>query len=74
MSYGYLVIDILRQGERANELLAAVAGALGRKHVAPYEDGVVYLMVDDVARDREVIEDALDGAGDDGRDVVRVRG
>jgi hypothetical protein len=48
--------------------------ALGRKHVAPYEDGVVYLMVDDVARDREVIEDALDGAGDDRRDVVRLRG
>jgi len=24
-------------------------------------------MVDDVARDRELIEDALDGAGDDGR-------
>jgi hypothetical protein len=64
----------LRQGERANELLAAVAGALGRKHVAPYEDGVVYLMVDDVARDRELIEDALDGAGDDGRYVVRLRG
>jgi hypothetical protein len=64
----------LRHGERANELLAAVAGALGRKHVAPYEDGVVYLMVDDVARDRELIEDALDGAGDDGRYVVRLRG
>jgi len=31
-------------------------------------------MVDDVARDRELIEDALDGAGDDGRCVVRLRG
>ena len=74
MGYGYIVIDILRQGERADELLAAVARALGHKYVVPYEDGVVYLMVDDVAQDREKIEDALDGAGDDGRYVVRLRG
>jgi hypothetical protein len=32
------------------------------------------MMVDDVARAGELIEDALDGAGDDGRYVVRLRG
>jgi hypothetical protein len=72
---GMVVLTIYEPGERADELLAAIADALGlTEPLRPnWEDGAIAIPVDDVDGVREAIEDALDAAGDDGRLIVRVR-
>jgi hypothetical protein len=71
---GVLAIEVVEPGERADELLAAIAGALYYERIVsnwqPWE--IIHVPVDDQPAAVEAAERALDEAGDEGRLIVRV--
>lgn len=70
---GILAIQVYEQGERAEELLSAVAAPLRLERLPdPVADGLLHVLVDDWQASFDAAEAALDAAGDDGRMIVRV--
>jgi hypothetical protein len=71
---GILAIEVHEPGERANELLAAIAAKLHFEQIQtngrPNE--IIHLFVPDHPAAVEAAEAALDDAGDEGRLIVRV--
>jgi hypothetical protein len=68
-----IVVHVTRPGGRADELLAAVAKQLGREPPIPDERGHVRILVEEsegAAWQR--VNDALDAAGDDWDEHLRV--
>jgi hypothetical protein len=68
-----IVVHVTRPGQRANELLAAVAEHLGRATPIPDERGHVRILLEEsegAAWQR--VEDALDAAGDDWHEHLHV--
>jgi hypothetical protein len=61
-----IVVHVVRPGERADELLAALAGHLGRPLAPPDELGHVRILLQEpLAEAWQHVHDGLDAAGDD---------
>jgi hypothetical protein len=72
---GMLALEVVEPGERADELLEAIARKLDFERIEsaqqPWE--LIDLHVNDLQAAIEAAEDALDEMGDDGRYIVRVK-
>lgn len=74
MTESALAIDILEPGERADELLAAIAAELHLEKIDPHGEPYVQVIVElDWDEGFRLAEQALDDAGDEDRDIVSVR-
>jgi hypothetical protein len=61
-----IIVHVTHPGPRADELLAAVAGALGRATPKPDERGHARILLEEPeGRAWHRVHDALDAAGDD---------
>ena len=68
---GVLVIEVYDPGERADELLAAIAAKLRAERLEPDPTGRISVMVEDWDIAYEAAQDALQETGDDGQLIVR---
>jgi predicted Rdx family selenoprotein len=68
-----ITLRVLRKGTRTNELLEDVARRLGRESLAPDDLGAVRIRVHGrPPKAWEEVRDALDGTGDDWRQLVHL--
>jgi len=68
-----IVVRVTRPGERADELLAAVAKQLGRASLTPDASGHVRILLEESETAAwQHVQDALDTAGDDWREHLDV--
>jgi len=68
-----IVVRVTRPGERADELLAAVAKQLGRASLTPDASGHVRILLEESETAAwQHVQDALETAGDDWREHLDV--
>ena len=68
-----IVVHVVRPGERADELLAALAGHLGRAVAAPDELGHVRILLQEpLAPAWQRVHDGLAAAGDDWQEHLQL--
>jgi hypothetical protein len=68
-----IVVHVTRPGARADELLAALAGNLGRENQRPDERGHVrFLLEEREDAGWQRVHDALEAAGDDWQEHLHV--